>query len=70
MKWDCGETYGEKYERWSKWHNWFAWYPVKVADHDCRWLETIERQLNPDSHYFSWYYRPKPIAKQSAEMRV
>jgi hypothetical protein len=44
MKWDCGETWGEKKARLGKWHLWFAWRPVRVADHDCRWLEYIWRR--------------------------
>lgn len=44
MKFDCGETLAEKYERQSQWHPWFAWFPVKVGSHDCRWLETVQRR--------------------------
>lgn len=44
MKFDYGETQVEKRKRLSQWHRWFAWRPVKVSDHDCRWLETVERK--------------------------
>lgn len=44
MKWDCGETLGEKIAREKEWHLWFAWYPVRVGPHDCRWLEYVERR--------------------------
>lgn len=61
MKFDCGETEQEKKKRLEEWHDFFCLLPRKVADHDCRWLETIER-----SGYYSlvrdgwiWYYRAK-----------
>lgn len=44
MRFDCGETYSERWERLGKWHRWFAWFPVKVDKHDCRWLEYVERR--------------------------
>lgn len=28
----------------SKWHQWFAWFPVRIAERDCRVLETVERR--------------------------
>ena len=46
MKFDCGETFYSKIERTKEWHDWFAWRPVRVANHDCRWLETVERKLD------------------------
>jgi len=57
MKWDCGETFEEKRERLRAWHRWFAWYPIKVADHDCRWLEFVERKRF--SSYEYWEYRAR-----------
>lgn len=27
-----------------EWHPHFAWWPARLADHDCRWLEWIERR--------------------------
>lgn len=47
MKFDCGEERQEKLDRLGAWHDWFAWRPVKVAPHDCRWLETVERRTWP-----------------------
>lgn len=44
MKFDLGETRYEKIARLEKWHRWFAWYPVRVAEHDYRWLEIVERR--------------------------
>jgi hypothetical protein len=52
MKWDCDKRKREKVrkltERLTKlceWHNVFAWLPVKVADNDCRWLETVQEKV-------------------------
>lgn len=45
MKFDCGETYDERIGRLTNWHRWFAWHPIKVSDHDCRWLEYVERKI-------------------------
>lgn len=44
MKFDCGETRGDGLERLQKWHDFFALLPRRVAEHDCRWLETIQRK--------------------------
>lgn len=44
MKINCGPTPEEQTEINKTWHRWFAWRPVRVASHDCRWLETIERK--------------------------
>lgn len=44
MKFDCGETWEEKKARLESWHKFFAILPRRVAVHDCRWLETIERR--------------------------
>jgi hypothetical protein len=33
------------------WHVWFAWYPVRIKDHDCRWLEKVERRGNLEYYY-------------------
>lgn len=51
MKWDCGPDLDERYRRLEQWHRWFAWRPVRVASHDCRWLEWIERK---GTFYFEW----------------
>lgn len=45
MKYDCGETYVEKWDRLGQWHRWFAWRPVRVGLHDCRWWEYVERRI-------------------------
>lgn len=45
MKFDCGPTWQEKRAAKEKWHRWFAWRPIRVDDHDCRWLEFIERRI-------------------------
>lgn len=60
MKWDCGETRAERYERLSEWHRWFAWYPVRVGSHDCRWLEYVERRASLDwaARVIYWHHRP------------
>lgn len=44
MTFNCGPTREEKKAAKEKWHKWFAWYPVRIENHDCRWLETIERK--------------------------
>lgn len=45
MKFDCGLSLSDKIEIQKKWHRWFAWRPVRVAPHDCRWLEYVERKI-------------------------
>jgi hypothetical protein len=62
MKYDCGETWPEKKARLSNWHKFFCLWPRKVADHDCRWLEYIERQgelsySSMDGFEWEWEYR-------------
>jgi len=44
MKFDLGETWKEQEERLQRWHRWFAWHPVRVASHDYRWLEYVQRK--------------------------
>lgn len=56
MKWDCGETLDEKEVRFGAWHKWFAWHPIKVADHDCRWLVWIERQGKREYTWDDWWW--------------
>lgn len=64
MKFDCGETFAEKKRRLKQWHRWFAWRPVKVNDHDCRWLEWVERRGDYYPGYadndWEWEHRPAP----------
>ena len=62
MKFDCGETWDEKRLRLGEWHEWFAWRPVMLADHDCRWLERVERKMRfvcpcPEFCYWKREYR-------------
>ncbi len=58
MKFDCGETYEEKLKRLATPHKWFAWYPVKIDDHDCRWMEFVERTI-----VISWWLGHKFVKK-------
>lgn len=55
MKFDCGLTAADRLtEQWkstqevrkhnAQWHRVFAWFPIKIASHDCRWLEYVERR--------------------------
>ena len=46
MKFKCGPTQEEILEYITTWHDYFAWWPTKVADGDCRWMETIERKAD------------------------
>ena len=59
MKFDCGETWAEKYKRLTQWHDYFAWRPVRISDHDCRWLETIQRKGEVLWGEWDWEYRAK-----------
>jgi hypothetical protein len=45
MQFDCGRTWTEKRANLAKWHRKFAWLPIRVAPHDCRWLEYVERRM-------------------------
>lgn len=64
MKFNCGETWSTKKARLSEWHSFFAWYPIMITDHDCRWMERIERK---GKYWFvpyvgggwNWSYRTK-----------
>ncbi len=61
MKLNCGSSWESKKSHLENWHRWFAWYPVRVADFDCRWLETVERQGRNHcfglDNYWEWKYR-------------
>lgn len=63
MKFDCGETWEEKHKRLSNWHDTFAWTPKRVGNHDCRWLETVERKGTYfcclGEGFWEWKYRAK-----------
>lgn len=58
MKFDCGPSRKTKIERKQEWHDWFAWHPVRLGEHDCRWLETVERkgELQFCFEGFCWEY--------------
>ena len=66
MKFDLGETFEEKRERLSHWHRWFAWRPVRISDHDYRWLEYVERKAELDLHAFMFVFDYRPL-RQSVE---
>jgi len=57
MKWDCGPTWSEARSAKEAWHRWFAWRPVRVASHDCRWLEYVERRGYYYGDFWSYEYR-------------
>ncbi len=63
MKFDCGEDWKHQKARLSKWHDHFLWFPKQMGNHDCRWLETIERKGTRketwDDNYWLWEYRVK-----------
>lgn len=64
MKLNCGISYAAKIRRLEDWHLWFAWKPVRVGEHDCRWLEYVERKgrycdAGWDA-FWSWEYRGLP----------
>lgn len=63
MKWDCGLTREEEYERLCGWHPYFALIPRQVASHDCRWLEWIERKGQFLGIYggWEWEYRARGL---------
>jgi hypothetical protein len=44
MRINCGPSWEAKHAAKHEWHRWFAWRPVRIAEGDCRWLETIERK--------------------------
>ena len=74
MKFNCGKrTYAQRKKARQKalkhWHKWFAWYPVRLGEHDCRWLEFVQRRGSikigyvMETEYCSeikiWYWRYK-----------
>ena len=58
MKFNCGETWSTKQQRLQEWHEWFAWHPIRLGDHDCRWLEKVQRKgtLCWGGWIDSWWY--------------
>ena len=74
MKIDCGPTRADKDKIYinkrlkrMEWQKWFDWYPVRIASHDCRWFETIERKYKFEMSYYNctgfWEYRAISIPK-------
>ena len=63
MRFNCGESYERECLRRMEWHKWFAWHPVKVGEHDCRWLEWVSRRGIP-MWEAGWMYEYKPQAHQ------
>lgn len=54
MKFDMGETHDERAVRLDLWHRSFAILPVRIADHDYRWLEFVWRRY--DNWRRDWGY--------------
>lgn len=50
MRFNCGPDKWTKRRRREQkmlgWHKHFCWWPVRLAEGDCRWLETVERKYN------------------------
>ncbi len=64
MKFDCGEDWEHKHKRLSAWHSHFVWFPVRVGNHDCRWLEVIERKGNYSGYGGDWWWEYRiPVVK-------
>lgn len=55
MKFDCGEIWAEEKKRLEQWHSFYCIWPRRVAEHDCRIFETIERKGTYCSSYDSWW---------------
>lgn len=60
MKINCGLSESEQnalvmekaarlHAQWSDWHPHFCIIPRRVGHRDCRWLETVERRLSPQT---------------------
>jgi hypothetical protein len=62
VRFDCGEEWAEKRKRLENWHPFYAIWPRRVAPHDCRWFEMIERRGMYGPHYAEWFwsYRGRP----------
>jgi len=67
MKFDCDKFLDYlkiRKDRRMTWHVWFAWHPVRIQDHDCRWLEKVERRGNLEFYQEGgtyWNYEYKAI---------
>src|SRR4051812_9520112 len=63
MRFNCGPTMQERFQRKLKWHPWFAWFPVRLMDtNQCVWLEVVERQLT--GGYSGYYYEKRELASK------
>lgn len=51
MKINCGPPAEKRSQKYLQWHPHFAWWPARLGDHDCRWLETVERKFGRISGY-------------------
>lgn len=56
MKFDCGKRsrsqhVTSRHRALRLWHRWFAWYPVRIGQHDCRWLEFVQRKGTYKEYY-------------------
>ena len=63
MKWDCGPDWAEKKKMLEDWHPFFCLWPRRIASHDCRWLEWVERRgeffYDGWDSDWTWEYRAK-----------
>lgn len=60
MRFDCGLTAEEKFEREKEWHVKFAWLPKRVGHRRCVWLEKYwrKRTFTGDWHHkWDWEYK-------------
>ena len=57
MKFNCGEDGRERWDRQKQWHRFFAILPRRVASHDCRCFEWVERKLSCDGWGINADYR-------------
>lgn len=82
MKIDCGlspetrrqravQAEKDRREALQKWHRWFAWRPVRLGDHDCRWLEHVERLgvrdyfPGEDGPYYRWAWTYRALREKA-----
>ncbi len=69
MRFSCGLSAAARARKLAEWHPWFAWHPVRLADFDCRWLETIERRGQYyggiSGGFLDWHYRASHTKEQT-----
>ncbi len=56
MQFDCGEDWEAKKKRLTNWHSWYALFPTRVGNHDCRWMEWIERKGKYSNYGGDWFW--------------